>query len=314
MKNGLFGANKVIIEPISEAHLRTYFVGFDSDDNGNRYYRWEPLVNLLQNVIPEFAFAHHVAINKLNAVERVREAARAIYKIKEFDDARLIYENGGFIADDDETKKAKKKLERGEFGELILHLLLRDYCETVPLLSKIFFKDSFGSAVHGFDAVHIEPQTKTLWLGESKLYINGKKGIKSLIEDIKGHFNMDYLHDEFSIVTRKVESDQTNIIKDRDYWIDLMDKNTKLDDLFKSVKIPLLCTYTSKNFSKYDDENLQEFICDYQEEVQNLKQYFDDNCKPSRTDLDIILLLFPVKCKNELVFRMHKKLYSLQNI
>ena len=93
-----------------------------------------------------------------------------------------------------------------------------------------------------------------------------------------------------------------------------MDNKTKLDDLFKSVKIPLLCTYTSKNFTKYADENLQEFIGAYQEEVKNLKQYFDDTYKPSRTDVDIILLLFPVKCKNELVFRMHQKLYHLQNI
>ena len=314
MKNEAFGANKVIAEPISEAHLRTYFVGFDSDDNGNRYYRWEPLVNLLQNVIPEFAFAHHVPINKLNAVERVREAAKAIYKIKEFNEVRLIYENGGFITDDEKDKKAKKELERGEFGELILHLLLRDYCETLPLLSKIFFKDSLGSAVHGFDAVHIEPKTKTLWLGESKLYVDGKKGIKALVEDIKNHFNMDYLHDEFSIITRKVEIDGTNYIKDRDYWLDLMDQNTKLDVLFKSVKIPLLCTYTSENFTNYEDENIQEFINDYQHEVQTLQKYFETNYEPKRTDLDIVLLLFPVKSKNELVLRMHKKLYYLQNI
>jgi len=313
MQKSPFGANRVIIEPISEASLKTYFVGFDSD-KGVRYYRWEQLVNLLQSVIPEFAFAHHVAINKLNAVDRVREAARSIYKIKEFDDVRKIYESGGSITDDEKSRKAKKLLERGEFGELILHLLLRDYCKTIPLLSKIYFKDSLGSAVHGFDAVHIEPATRTLWLGESKLYVDGKKGIKALIEDIKNHFSMDYLHDEFSIITRKVEVDTTNFIKDRDYWLNLMDERTKLDDLFKSVKIPLLCTYTSDNFSKYDDENLKEFINDYQAEVRSLKQQFEDNYKPTRNDLDIILLLFPVKSKNELVQRMHRKLYYLQNI
>jgi hypothetical protein len=37
--------------------------------------------------------------------------------------------------------KQDKDLARGEFGELILHLLLRDFHDTVPLLSKIYFKD-----------------------------------------------------------------------------------------------------------------------------------------------------------------------------
>ncbi len=94
-----------------------------------------------------------------------------------------------------------------------------------------------------------------------------------------------------------------------------MDKNTKLTDLFKSITIPLVCTYTSDNFTKYDDENLQEFIEDYEKEVRELKKYFDENNDhPLKTNLNIILLLFPVKCKNELVRRMHKKLYLLQEI
>ncbi|WP_330558188.1 Hachiman antiphage defense system protein HamA [Acutalibacter sp. 1XD8-33] len=34
---------------------------------------------------------------------------------------------------------------RGEFGELILHLLLRDFKNTIPLISKVYFKDSIGN-------------------------------------------------------------------------------------------------------------------------------------------------------------------------
>ena len=49
-------------------------------------------------------------------VDRLAEAAKTVYT----------------------TEKYKK---RGEFGELILHLILRDFFETVPLLSKIYFKD-----------------------------------------------------------------------------------------------------------------------------------------------------------------------------
>jgi hypothetical protein len=82
-----------------------------------------------------------------------------------------------------------------------------------------------------------------------------------------------------------------------------------------SVTIPLLCTYSSDNFTKYDDEALPAFVSDYENEVRGLKGYFDRNCHHSlKTDLNIILLLFPVQCKNELVRRMHEKLWLMQRI
>lgn len=309
-----FGSQKVITESISEAHLKTYFVGFDKNSTGQRYYRLEELIDLLQDVIPEFAFAHYGTINTLNAINMIREAAKSIYRIKEFEETRQIYENGKFIDDDEKTGK-DKSLERGEFGELILHLLLRDFHKTIPLLSKIYFKDAYGSTVHGFDAVHVEPIAKTLWLGESKLYINPEKGLKALIQDIKTHFVGDYLRDEFNIISKKVKLYDNSSFPEREYWLDLMHRNTKMIDLLNSVSIPLLCTYSSENFTEYHDEKCAGFIKDYQEEIRKLKRYFDENNDhPLKSDLNIILLLFPVRSKNELVKRMHQKLYHLQTI
>lgn len=46
-----------------------------------------------------------------------------------------------------------------EFIELLLHLLLREYKHTIPLISKVYFKDSAGVPAHGFDAVHITPMS-----------------------------------------------------------------------------------------------------------------------------------------------------------
>jgi hypothetical protein len=102
---------------------------------------------------------------------KIVDAARSIYKIDEYQKVKDIYLNSGELTDD----VANKYLKRGEFGELILHLILRDFHNTIPLLSKIYFKDSIGHTVHGFDAVHIDPVNKTLWLGESKLYIDPKR-------------------------------------------------------------------------------------------------------------------------------------------
>lgn len=312
MEKTPFGSERVITQHISKADLKTYFVGFDIDDNHVRQYRLENLVDLLQRVIPEFAFGHHegATINIAEITDKLREAAKSIYKIKEFEETREIYLHGDCIPDDAEEKEY---LKRGEFGELILHLLLRDFHNTVPLLSKIFFKDAYGSTPHGFDAVHIQPETKTLWLGESKLYIDGKKGIKALIGDIKNHFKRGYLNDEFAIVSKKLKP--FGNIPEKEHWLEIMDKNTKLSDVLKSVTIPLLCTYSSDNFEKYNDENLPAFIEDYEREVTGLKDYFDkNNDHPWKTNLSIILLLFPVRCKNELVRKMHEKLNHLQRM
>jgi hypothetical protein len=307
----VFGSENIINLHISEEKLCTYFVGFDLNDNNESEYRLRELVSVLIDVIPEFAFGFHEGQNTSNTrlVTKIADAAKAIYKIKGFMDTKEIYFNGGELKDDIEDKY----LRRGEFGELILHLLLRDFHRTVPLLSKIYFKDSMGHAVHGFDAVHIEPSSKTLWLGESKIYTEGKNGVSALIKDIEEHFKKDYLHEEFTLVSKKVK--HLDEVPEKEYWLRLLGKSTKLSEQLKAINIPLLCTYTSDNFSKYSDESLNEFIKDYETEVRKLEKHFNDNnTHKLKTKLNIILLLFPVKSKKELVENLHKKLYLMQQL
>lgn len=311
IKLSVFGAEKIITEKISDTELETYLVGFDIDNEGRSYYRLKPLINLLINAIPEFAMGYfgNENVESANIMNIAIESAKAVYKIDIFQKVRDLYGNGQEIGDD----VADRYLRKGEFGELILHVLLRDFHNTIPLISKMYFKDSLGTAVHGFDAVHIEPDSKTLWLGESKIYKDGKAGIKALIQDIYEHIQCDYMESEFAIVSRKVElfSD----IPDRKYWIELMDKTTKLSDKLDNIVIPLLCTYESDNFTKYDDENLKEFLEDYEKEVRELKKYFDDNNKHKlKNKMKIILLLFPVQSKNKLVSGLHKNLSMLQSV
>jgi len=307
-----FNSEKIIIQRISEDDLEAYFVGYDIDENLTKRYRLKELVDLLQKVIPEFAFGYHegkeIGLNKIWDV--VCEAANSIYSISDFEETRKIYMAGGFIPDDSVDKKY---LRRGEFGELILHLLLREFHNTIPLLSKIYFKDSDGSTVHGFDAVHVQPELRNLWLGESKLYMDGKKGVKQLICDIIEHFKADYLHREFALISKKIKHFDT--LPNKDYWVDLIQKTNTLSEQLESITIPLLCTYTSNIFSKYDNEKDPAFIEDFEKEIYALKQYFDsNNSHPWKTKLNIILLLFPVKCKNELVRKLHERLFKMKEM
>lgn len=338
-----FGSEEVITQHISEADIKTYFVGFDFGK-----YRYDELTALILDVIVDFAFGFHKGILSNSYNRRLLvEAAKSIYGIKTqtpngekgiFEEVKKVYvDKDSELPDDTE----EKYLKRGEFGEVILHLLLRDFIETVPLISKIHFKDADGITVHGFDAVHIGPSVlnhseRSLYLGESKLYNCGKTGVRELIKDIKNHFKRDFLRREFALISKK----QTSFIKPEDYkdkntfeeyngfleekkqWFKLLDEKNKLQDILDSVTIPLLCTYTSDVFNNHSNEETEDFIEDYEKEINELKTYFDRQLKsmkkkveegePVKTNLNIVLMLFPVPSKKELVKRLHTKLYNQQ--
>jgi hypothetical protein len=86
--------------------------------------------------LPEFALKYEEWSNLSheNAVELIVKAARKIYK----------------------TEKFKT---RGEFGELFLHIAVRQHFKTFPAVSKIFFKDSPNKTVAGFDIAHVVYRT-----------------------------------------------------------------------------------------------------------------------------------------------------------
>ena len=90
-----FNSDLVLDERISDSTLRAYHVGFDQNK-----FRLLPLVETIRSVIPEYALGYHQGNNipLTEIVDRLQDAAKTVYT----------------------TDKYKR---RGEFGELILHLL-----------------------------------------------------------------------------------------------------------------------------------------------------------------------------------------------
>lgn len=276
-----FKSELVITERISEPLFKGYHVGFDRGE-----FRLQPLVDVIRKVIPEFALGYHCGVNipLTEIVERLKEAAETVYM----------------------TEKYKT---RGEFGELILHLLLRDFHQTIPLISKIYFKDSYNVPAHGFDGVQItvNGDVKKLWLGESKLYKVGKSGVQELAKDIEKHVNADYLHKEFNLISRKLPE----VIPEIQYWRQLMDKHQKLDIIFSSIVIPVVCTYSSDLFNSHNAES-ESFFQEFEMECIKLNEEFY-KMKP-KTNVEIILMLLPVPCKDKLNTELDKRLKAMQII
>lgn len=278
-----FKSEKILEEKISEATLRAYHVGFDQ----NRF-RLQPLVDIIRSVIPEFALGY-IAGNAIlghEIIDRLKEAAETVYT----------------------TDKYKK---RGEFGELILHLLLRDFCNTTPLVSKIQFKDSTNATVHGFDGVHITSSNGAhkLWLGESKLYINGEAGIRDLVKDLEEHIKADYLRKEFMLIKTKLPEKSPDI----EYWRDLIDRHTKLQTIFSHICVPLVCTYSSDIFKNHRDET-GKYLEDFKKECIDLHAKLEKLKAKIHTNVDAILMLLPVPDKDRLNEELDKRLKHMQKV
>jgi len=278
-----FNSHLILDERIRDVALRAYYVGFDQQQ-----FRLEPLAKVIMDVLPEFALGVYqgasVPVNEV--MPRLRAAALRIYS----------------------TDKYQR---RGEFGELILHLLLRDFCQSIPLVSKIYFKDADNVPVHGFDAIHVvvDGQSKQLWLGESKLYDDGPSGIASLLEDLKTHVEADYLRKEFALISPKLPDSHPDVA----YWRNQLHENQKLETILDSVCIPMVCTYTGAFYGQHSD-NTTLCLDAFAAECIKLRDAFHSGVAQTKTKVRVLLLLLPVASKANLVTALHKRLQALQAI
>lgn len=339
-----FNSNSVIKEDTQGFDQRVYYVGFDF----GRYLN-EEFTEVLMDVIVDFAFGYHTGILKNSYNRRIlKEAATAIYRIDEYMQAKWVYVDNDSELSDCELKEEKKYMKKGEFGEMILHLLLRDFFGTEPLLSKIHFKDTDNAVIHGFDIVHVgkdlkDPTRSSIYLGESKLYSRktghaGKQGINDLVEDIKHHFKTDFLYREIALINKKKDAfkslseyedkntkdEYEDFLKRKVKWFEVLKKveikEERLQNFFKSVTIPLVCTYQSAIFDGCSDVDEEKFQAELKNEVVELKSLLDEKIRnikdevgePVKTELNIILLLFPIPSKKELIKALHEKLYRQQ--
>lgn len=254
--------------------------GFES-----RQWRKEQLVNYLFEYLPEFALTYSELGNLTseNMVAKMRQVAASIYQSEKFKN-------------------------RGEFGELLLHAIIREMYDTIPAISKIYYKDGSNETVKGFDAVHVVVTDKALelWLGEVKFYDNISNAISDVIEELNQHIKTRYVRNEFIAITNKIDTKwpHADILKT------LLHPNTSLDDVFSNTCIPVLLTYDSTILAKYNNK-CDEYIQEISEEFQRFHKKFCD--KLGEFPLTIHLFLFPLNTKAELINSLESKLKIWQS-
>lgn len=296
-----------------DIHTKCFHIAFDLDDNGDIYQVIEGWCDEIFDEIPNFALGKIKAqeISKDSPRKAVKQSMQLLYQVKEVQEANIDYLGGKMT-----EKSEDKYLKRGEFGELILYYLLDKKLSKPQLISKIYFKDSFNSVVHGFDAVHYEKETSQLWIGESKFYKDGSSALRNLSDDLYSHFNVNFFNQEFTIINNRFK----DLGIEDDNIKNLIDPETKFLSKLININACFFALFDSEIidtflFEEGTDCPDSEFLKDLNQLARDAREKFNTQNKEfkNKESLRIHLFLFPVVSKYELVKKLHEKLKKEQN-
>jgi Cap4 SAVED domain len=255
-------------------------VGYESQK-----WRTKQLVDHMMEWLPEFAlsYSERKSFGADTAVRLIRAAARSIYASQKFQN-------------------------RGEFGELLLHIAIRQVFQTVPAISKIYYKDSDNTTVKGFDAVHVvvSDSTLELWIGESKLYNEISRAIADVVSELQLHTEDSYLRREFAAIVNKIDPRWPHATRLKQ----LLDPTVSLDKIFDLACIPVLLTYDSEAVNAHVKVT-NEYVKAFTSEVERHYVTFKSKSLPK---IRIYLFLMPLKNKSELVLALDTELKKWQQI
>lgn len=251
-----------------------------------KVWRTTGLANHVMDWLPEFSLTATECdtLGHQNATKMMRSAAKRVYDSKKFKN-------------------------RGEFGEVILHAAIRQVFDSLPAVSKIYYKSSNNDTVKGFDAVHIvgPPEDLELWLGEVKFYSSIANAIHDVIPELKAHLESDFLRNEFALIINKIDPKwpHSNILKK------LLQPEISLDQIFKRVCIPVLLTYDSPCIADHTACN-QSYTTAFEAEIRkNLQSFILGNFTE---EVRIHIFLLPLLSKTALVTALDEKLKAWQQI
>lgn len=273
---------KVIFHEIANNNMlgRT----FSCSDYESGKWRAEDFAEYLIEWLPEFAlkFSEYENFNGVTGVKLLKKAARSIYT----------------------TLKSEN---RGEFGEILLHALIRENFNSKPAVSKVFYKTSSNDTVKGFDAVHLVEieNDYEIWLGEAKFYSDYRQAIQAVVAEIEQHLNDDFLRGEFIFVEGKIDDKWELATR----FKELVSDRLSLDDIRKRICIPILITFNTDLYNNYT-EFTEEFRTDILNECNRVFGILEQRCQGFNIKLHVFLV--PLASKDELVFCADEKLKGLQ--
>lgn len=232
-------------------------------------YRESDLVKIIRGAMPHFALT-----------------PEEYSRLKEQDDIDEMYRLAF-----SRISKAKKD-KKGDYGELLLFLLLQSFYNTERLVTKVKLRSSVKDQIKGFDCAHFtvsDDGQPLLWLGEVKFYKSFSGALDDVVEEIVAHTKGEYLKNEFSILCPNVEFNGGVDIPDS--IVDILDGTVTLDDV--KIVIPALVTYETAVLKAHTsiDQDFKNSIKKQFEKKYDLINSRDITIPPN---VEVFFLLLPL--------------------
>jgi hypothetical protein len=208
-------------------HLNGYDAGFE-----RKSWRSEQLAEYLSDWLPELTLkaSELIGIKPVEIRKKLRLAIRKIELLPSHDDELLL-------------------------GETILHAIIRHHFESEPISCKIFYRSSNG--IRGFNNAHIvhSKSGDQLWLGRTKII--GSYSIEAIRElitlGLTDVLDPDFIKEERSVIVTLREP-QHLLPTTLEH---ALSEYTSVDELLKSICIPVLITYDSSTIKNGYQEDYQ---------------------------------------------------------
>ena len=185
----------------------------------------------------------------------------------------------------------------------MLHIVCRQFLDTFPTVSKVYYKTASNDVVKGFDLVHTKydevDEELQLWLGEAKFYKSGASAVSEAIASISDHLEAGFLNNEKILLGGKISDDTPGYAKLE--W--LFDRDTPLDEIFERLVVPVLIAYDCESSEKFlDDVSYDKSIL---KELEKFQSSFENKIAK---EISIYCFYFPMDSKSKLIEEFDLKL------
>jgi len=252
---------------LSHEHVKTEKIGMTLNYEGGKYRQAE-LVRIIRESVVHFALTK----NELK-------------KYKEDDDFGEMQRKAW-----ERISKAHKN-SKGDYGELLLFIILSIFFPTEKFVTKVRLRSSTKDQIKGFDCAHfsIEEDNVVLWLGEAKFHQNFSGAVTDAIKSIHEHNEIDYLKDEISILSSNIELNET--FKDYEKINNILNGGVTLDKI--KIRIPVLLTYDCNIIPKYG--NLEDALFIEEMKIEFLKKYknVDKHDLTLKPNIEVMFIVVP---------------------
>lgn len=209
--------------------------------------------------------------------------------------------------------KAKKN-SKGDYGELLLFLILEIFENAPKFVSKVKLRSTKKDQIKGYDCAHFTVNDNNeviLWLGEAKFHSSISGAASDAIESLTDHFDDEFIRDEIDLLQDNLAINSKIDQKYYDLLAPYLRHSKSLDDI--RIHVPILLTYDSSAIKKATHHETEEFRKGLFKEVEKkINDQVKGKTWPAHRSITLGFYFFPFGSVAEVKRMLDEKEYALR--